>query len=187
MNDGAILRDILRVDHAGEYGAIRIYRAQIAMARWRAPDLVPMLTEALADEMRHRDHFDAGLRARGLRPCDMLPLWGVGGSLLGGGTSLLGRSAILVCTEAVERTVHRHMDEQVAWLTPREPALAEVIATIRDEEVEHLRRAQDSHGAPLALWLRALDVLVAGTTELLVWLSTYGVSARLQRRIGRGL
>jgi ubiquinone biosynthesis monooxygenase Coq7 len=179
-----VLRDILRVDHAGECGAIRIYRAQIAIARWRAPDLVEMLEDALRDEKRHRDRFDLGLRERGLRPCDMLPLWGMGGALLGAGTALLGREAILVCTEAVERTVHRHMDDQVAWLTPREPSLATAIAAIRDEEVEHLHGAQRGRGAATpAVWPRALDGIVAAATELLVWVSTYGASSRLRRQL----
>jgi ubiquinone biosynthesis monooxygenase Coq7 len=185
MSDPAlVLRDILRVDHAGEYGAIRIYRAQIAIAHWRAPDLVAMLQDALGDETRHRDLFDAGLRERGLRPCDMLPLWGVGGTLLGTGTALLGRDAILTCTEAVERTVHRHMDDQVAWLMPREPRLTTAIAAIRDEEVDHLHRAQRERGTATAAWLRLLDITVAAATELLVWLSTYGASSRLHRHLG---
>lgn len=185
MSDPAsVLRDILRVDHAGEYGAIRIYGAQIALARWRAPDLVPMLLDALADETRHRDRFDTGLRERDLRPCDMLPLWGVGGTLLGAGTALLGREAILVCTEAVERTVHHHMNDQVAWLAPHAPDLANAIAAIRDEEVDHLHRARDGRStAEPPLWLRALDLIVATSTELLVWLSTYGVSSRLRRQL----
>jgi ubiquinone biosynthesis monooxygenase Coq7 len=186
MSDPAlVLRDILRVDHAGEYGAIRIYRAQIAIAHWRAPDLIAMLQDALADETRHRDRFDAGLQERGLRPCDMLPLWGVGGTLLGTGTALLGREAILVCTEAVERTVHRHMDDQVAWLMPRAPDLATAIAAIRDEEVDHLHRAQRGRAAATSpAWLRLVDVVVATATELLVWLSTYGASSRLHRHLG---
>ena len=185
MSDAAlVLRDILRVDHAGEYGAIRIYRAQIAIARWRAPDLVTMLQGALGDETRHRDRFDAGLRERGLQPCDMLPLWGVGGTLLGTSTALLGREAILICTEAVERTVHRHMDDQVAWLTPCEPGLATAIAAIRDEEVDHLHHAQRRREtATPGVWLHLLDLIVAAATELLVWLSTYGASSRLRRQL----
>lgn len=187
IDPALVLRDILRVDRAGEYGAIRIYRAQIAVARWRAPDLVTMLHDALGDETRHRDRFDASLRERGQRPCDMLPLWGVGGTLLGTVTALLGREAILVCTEAVERTVHRHMDDQVAWLTPREPELAAALAAIRDEEVDHLHHAQGKRSTTAtAVWLRLLDTVVATATEVLVWLSTYGASARLGRHLSQG-
>lgn len=175
-----ILRDILRVDHAGEAGAIRIYRTQIAIARRRAPDLLPMLDSALADEIEHRDSFAAAMRARGITPCAMLPLWWSGGALLGAATALLGRDAILTCTEAVERTVHRHMNDQIAWLTPRDAGLAAAIAAIRDQEVDHLDKAIAAKGVRP----RWLDALVAGSTELLVWLSTYGASRRLHRRIG---
>lgn len=179
MNDAAILRDILRVDHAGETGAIRIYRAQIAIARRTAPDLLPMLETALADEIEHRDSFAEAMRRRGIEPCAMLPLWWSGGALLGAGTALLGRNAILTCTEAVERTVHRHMNDQIAWLLPRDPELAAAIAAIRDQEVDHLDKAVAARGERPA-WL---DALVARSTGLLVWLSTYGASARLHRAL----
>jgi len=179
MNDAAILRDILRVDHAGEAGAIRIYRAQIAIARWRAPDLLPMLEAALTDEIEHRERFAMAMRLRGIVSCRMLPLWWTGGALLGAGTALLGRKAILTCTEAVERTVHAHMNDQIAWLMSRDTDLAASIAAIRDQEVEHLNRAVAARGPRL----RSLDVLVAASTELLVWLSTYGASARLGRAL----
>lgn len=177
-----ILRDILRVDHAGETGAIRIYRAQIALARWRAPDLLPMLEVALTDEVGHRDRFAAAMRERGITPCNMLPLWWTGGAILGAGSALLGRDAILTCTEAVERTVHRHMNDQIAWLAARDAMLAATLATIRDQEVEHLDRAINAEGRRP----RWLDALVAGATELFVWLSTYSASARLRRAIRGG-
>lgn len=179
MNDATIVRDILRVDHAGEAGAIRIYGVQIAAARRLAPDLVAMLQAALADEIGHRDAFAAAMRTRGITPCAVLPFWWTGGALLGFATALLGRDAILTCTEAVERTVHRHMNDQVAWLESRDAALARTIAVIRDQEVEHLAGAIAA-GGKRPRWL---DRVVAGATEALVWLSTYGASARLVRAI----
>ena len=181
--NGAIIRDILRVDHAGEHGAIRIYRAQIAAARRIAPDIVPQLEEALADERRHCATFETALRKRGERSCNLLSLWGVGGTVLGFSTALLGREAILVCTEAVERTVHRHMDEQVAWLASREAGLATVIGAIREEEVAHLDRAGGARSGSSTTWLRALDRIVAAATELLVWVSTYGASSQLRGKL----
>ncbi len=180
------LIDILRVDHAGEYGAIRIYGAQIAIARRIAPDLVPLLEHALGDERRHCATFAANLAARNVRPCDMLPLWGIGGALLGAITSLFGHDAILVCTEAVERTVHQHMDEQVAWLAGRDPALSQTIAAIRDEEIAHLDGAVTARRAASGIFLRMLDAIVAAATEALVWLSTYGASSRMRTRIADG-
>ena len=179
MNDAGILRDILRVDHAGEAGAIRIYGAQIRVARLVAPDLLPMLRAALADEVVHRQAFEDEMRRRNILACRMLPFWWIGGALLGFFTALLGRNAILTCTEAVERTVHRHMNDQIAWLEQRDPALMRVIATIRDQEVDHLDNAVAVGGARP----RWLERSIGGTTEALVWLSTYGASARLARAI----
>jgi 3-demethoxyubiquinol 3-hydroxylase len=181
VNDKAILRDLLRVDHAGETGAIRIYRAQLVVAQRTAPDLLPMLEAALADEIGHRDCFAEAMRQRGITPCRMLPLWWIGGAILGAGTALLGRDAILSCTEAVERTVHRHMNDQIDWLRARDAELTAILAAIRDQEVEHLDKAVAAQGARP----RWLDALVTGATELLVWLSTYGASSRMHRATRR--
>lgn len=179
MNDAQILRDILRVDHAGEVGAIRIYRAQIAIARRRAPGLVPALIESLTDEIAHRDFFAASMKSRSIVPCHMLGLWWSGGAILGAVTALLGRDAILTCTEAVERTVHRHMDDQVLWLAGRHADLADGLAAIRDQEVGHLSAARAA-GGHRPRWL---DCSIAAVTEMLVWTSTYGASARLAREV----
>lgn len=103
-----VVARILRVNHGGEYGAIRIYRSQIAIARWRCPELLPFLTETLAHEQTHIAQFRGLMPARASKPCRMMWLWGVGGLILGGVTALLGRQGVLICTEAVERTVHRH-------------------------------------------------------------------------------
>jgi len=179
VNDAGTLRDILRVDHAGEVGAIRIYRAQIAIARRRAPDLVPTLLESLGDEITHRDFFAAAMDERGIVPCHMLGLWWSGGAILGAITALLGRDAILTCTEAVERTVHRHMNDQIRWLTSRDGGLADGLAAIRDQEVGHLEAARAA-GGRRPCWL---DGAIAAVTEMLVWTSTYGAPARLAREV----
>jgi ubiquinone biosynthesis monooxygenase Coq7 len=179
VNDVRILRDILRVDHAGEVGAIRIYRAQVAVARRRAPDLVPVLLESLGDEIGHRDFFAAAMNGRGIVPCRMLGVWWSGGAILGAVTALLGRDAILTCTEAVERTVHRHMNDQILWLASRDADLADGLATIRDQEAGHLNAARAAGGRRP----RWLDGAIAAVTEMLVWTSTYGTSARLAREV----
>ena len=93
MSEAQVLADILRVDHAGEVGAIRIYGAQIAVARRRAPDLVPVLIAAREDEIAHRDFFAGELGRRGIVPCHMLGFWWSGGMVLGLVTALLGRGA----------------------------------------------------------------------------------------------
>ena len=180
------LAEILRVDHAGELGAIRIYEGQLIWARSRAVDLLPWLDRILQDEQRHRDAFARLMRERGIIPCRVLPAWGLGGWLLGFATGALGRSAILVATIAIERSVHRHMNDQLTWLAERDRDVSTEIRAIAVEENEHLESARAS-GPLVSGTMRALDVIVAAATEALIWISTYGVSARIARRISRSL
>ena len=177
------LANILRVDHAGEYGAIRIYEAQLWVARWRARNLSDFLTETLKHERRHRDQLRLLMRQRGITPCRMLAVWGLGGIVLGLLTSLLGRNAILICTEAVERTVHRHLDDQITWLQRIDRSLVDALESIRAEELEHLSFAIRARGSQNAAWLQAVDKVVAAATELLIWASTYGASTRMAREV----
>ncbi|WP_428154426.1 demethoxyubiquinone hydroxylase family protein [Brevundimonas sp.] len=167
---------ILRVNHGGESGAILIYRAQIVVSKWRAPDLTPFLREALSHELTHQMRFGALMPARQAKPCRMMWIWTVGGGILGLASALLGREAILACTEAVERTVHKHLDEQIAWATTHDPGLATVIRDIQFEELEHLDFAIRERRRAGFLWL---DKLIATATDGLIWISTRGDSARL--------
>ena len=177
---------ILKVNHGGEHGASRIYAAQIAAARLRCPDLVPELAELLAHERRHEQTFLALMPSRAARPCRLMPLWAVGGLALGLMTGLLGRTGVFICTEAVERTVHRHLDHQLAWLAAdparADPELSAAIAAIQTEEEGHLAWAADRRPRQTRL-TRALYAAVAATVEALIWLSTQGESGRLAREI----
>jgi len=172
---------ILRVNHGGEHGAILIYSAQIFAARVRAPDLLPFLTEALSHERTHRARFRALMPDREAKPCRMMWIWAVGGGILGLVTGLLGREAILACTQAVEETVHRHLDDQIRWATGRDDALRQVIEDIRIEEMSHIRYATDNRGGAGFGWLEAV---ISAATEALIWLSTRGDSVRLARQLG---
>lgn len=170
---------ILRVNHAGEYGAIRIYGAQIFVARRLHPAVVPFLVETVAHERRHAATFRELMWPRGTRPCRAMPLWGIGGALLGLFTGLLGENAIMICTEAVERVVHAHLNKQLAFLGARDAVLSDAIRAIRDEEAGHQDRAHDARTS-YGIFARALDAFVAGTTSLLIWCSTYGALTRLR-------
>ena len=129
------IANILRVDHAGERGAIAIYQAQIWVARRSATDLQEFLATSIDDERRHLMVFEQLMRDRDIIPCRTLSFWGLGGFLLGFTTSLLGRDAILVCTEAVERTVHRHLVDQMDWLATRDVEIVTAITSIQAEEL----------------------------------------------------
>lgn len=173
---------ILRVNHGGEHGAIRIYLAQIAMARLRAPDLLPFLTRTLAHEREHLARFRALMPTRAAKPCRLMWIWSIGGGALGGLTGLFGRKAILVCTEAVERTVHRHLDDQLAWLGDRDVEMAATIRDIQQQELGHLRYAEKERGAANTL-TALLDGAICLAVEGLIWLSTRGDSVRLARTL----
>jgi 3-demethoxyubiquinol 3-hydroxylase len=169
----------LRVNHAGEYGAIRIYQAQIAVARLTAPSTLAFLRQTLAHEREHRALFRELMWPRGTRPCGAMPIWGLGGIALGLFTGLLGRNAILICTEAVERTVHAHLDKQLAWLGDSDPTLSEAIASVREQEQGHLEGAQSAQTGR-SRFGDILDSFVAAMTSLLIWCSTYGALTRMK-------
>lgn len=173
-----LIRRILRVDHAGEHGAVFIYTAQIRRAVRLYPDIAPWLQETLSHELRHRATFLAAMPARAAKPCRAMAVWSVGGAVLGALTALFGRLGVMVCTAAVERTVHRHLGEQIAFLQAHDPELAELVRSIRAEEEHHLAFAQAHHDArrPAA---RLLSWAVALATEALILISTRGDSLRL--------
>lgn len=102
---------ILKVNHAGEYGAIRIYAAQAAVASLFMPDIIPKLRELRNHEINHERLFLEAMPKHSAHPCRLLFLWSWGGTLLGGLTALMGRRMVWICTEAVESAVHDHLDD----------------------------------------------------------------------------
>lgn len=120
--------------------------------------------------------------ARRGKPCRMMWIWAIGGGMLGLFSGLIGREAILACTEAVERTVHRHLEDQIAWATGRDDDLKQTIETIQIEELQHLDYATGNRRRRGLVWLaRAIE----HATETLIWLSTRGDSARLSRQLAQ--
>jgi ubiquinone biosynthesis monooxygenase Coq7 len=171
---------IVRVNHAGEHGAIRIYSAQIAIAARRYPDVAPALADMLEHEKKHCAAFRAAMPERQSRPCRVMSLWSWGGSLLGLITALMGRQAIWICTAAVEAAVHRHLDDQLHFLERRDPALTEIILSIREEEEAHLHHAEERIASPGAA-ARLLRQAISFATDAVIWLSTWGDSTRMAR------
>lgn len=160
---------ILKVNHAGEHGAINIYSGQILMARFTAPTMVEELQDFRAHEQRHRAIFGAELQRRGRRRCRSYLLCGVGGFVLGILTGLCGRNAIAATTVAVERVVLRHLEHQISVLGQRDPsAVAAIEAIIQDEKLHHDRSASHVHAH--GLWYKVLSPIVATSTEAVIWL-----------------
>ncbi len=140
--DALTISRIVKVNHAGEYGAIRIYSAQIAIASRLFPDVVPALADMLEHERQHCSKFYAAMPMRHTRPCRVMSLWSWGGWMLGFFTALSGRQGIWTCTAAVEAAVHRHLDDQLHFLAGRDTELYALIQSIREEELSHLNHAE---------------------------------------------
>jgi len=180
--DRLTISRILKVNHAGEYGAIRIYRAQLWVARRLYADVAAFLEQTLAHEIRHCAMFREAMTQRAARPCRVMSLWGNGGLVLGFFTSLLGRQGIWICTAAVESTVHKHLDDQLHFLLGRDEDLRSLIYSIQEEEAAHMHHAV-SHIATTALWARLLNTVISGCTEAVIWLSTWGTSAKMAKEL----
>lgn len=160
---------ILKVNHAGEHGAVNIYAGQIAMARFTAPALLEELRRFQADELRHRALFGAELERRRRRRCRSYRLCGIGGYALGLITGVLGKHAIAATMVAVERVVLRHLTGQLRELGTQDPAAAGAISAIVDEERQHHDASADRLRQD-RLWSRVLSPVVSVSTETVIWL-----------------
>lgn len=170
---------MIRVDHAGEYGAVRIYEGQLAVAqlslwgRGRARDEIRRMA---GQEHRHLAAFDELVRARHVRPTALQPLWHVAGYALGAATALMGERAAMACTVAVEEVIDEHYRAQAERLGDTDPALSDpelkqTIEAFRADELRH-REAAIEHGATEALGYELISAVVKTGSRLAIWLST---------------
>ena len=160
---------VLKVNHAGENGAIQIYAAQIIVARITSPSLVPELVAFKAHEQEHRAIFWRELQRRSIRRCRSYWLCGIGGFTLGFITAIFGRRAIAATTAAVERVVLGHLEHQLLSLKGKDDAAVAAISKIVAEETLHLEQSE-SHLAAGQFWPKVLMPIVAASTESVIWL-----------------
>jgi ubiquinone biosynthesis monooxygenase Coq7 len=160
---------MIRVDHAGEYGAVRIYDGQLAIiGRGRAREEIAHMAE---QEKRHLAAFDALVRARRVRPTLLHPLWHVAGYALGAASALLGERAAMACTVAVEEVIDEHYHGQAEALGDSEPELRETIEEFRADELAH-RATALAYGARDALGYELLSGAIKTGSRVAIWLST---------------
>ncbi len=165
---GARIARIIRVDQAGEFGAVRIYAGQRAvLRRGKAADAVDRMA---AQEAAHLETFDRLIAERRVRPTLLRPLWHVGGYAMGAATALLGEKAAMACTAAVEEVIDEHYAGQLAELGDSDPELSDIIVEYRADESAHRQTALD-HGARDALAYPALTMAVKSASRLAIWLS----------------
>jgi len=167
--DGMVDR-MIRVDHAGEYGAVRIYLGQLAVLGERP--VAPVIHHMLEQEREHLATFDKLVADRRVRPSALLPLWHVAGFLLGAGTALMGEKAAMACTVGVEEAIDAHYAGQIERLehSGTETELKETFNRFREEELEH-RDTGIAHDAQSTPGYRALTGAIRAGSRLAIFLS----------------
>ena len=141
------VKRMIRVDHAGEYGAVRIYAGQRAVFGEKHK-YSAMIKHMAEQEDVHLARFSKLIHERKVRPTLLSPFWHVAGFALGAGTALMGEKAAMACTQAVEEVIEDHYQEQLDALeaADAEPELRETIKQFQAEEIEHKEIAK-AHGA----------------------------------------
>jgi len=162
------VKRFIRVDHAGEYGAARIYAGQLAVLR-RGPH-AEQIEHMQAQEQVHLDAFSVMIAKRRVRPTALLPFWHVAGFALGAVTAALGPEAAMACTVAVEETIDEHYAAQAATLGEDEAELGSTVEKFRQEEVEH-RDIGLANGAERAPGYRLLTGLIRAGCKAAIKLS----------------
>ena len=163
-----VLERTIRVDHAGEYGAKRIYEGQLAVLG--RTKYGPLIEHMKAQEQVHLDTFSRLIGERRVRPTALLPFWHVAGFALGAATALLGHRGAMACTVAVEEAIDEHYRAQEDLLGDDEATLRADIARFRAEELEH-RDTGLEHEAEQAPAYRLLSAAIKTSCKIAIKIS----------------
>jgi ubiquinone biosynthesis monooxygenase Coq7 len=163
------VRRMIRVNHAGEYGAQRIYAGQLAVLGKKSCGAT--IRHMADQEQEHLDVFSSMMRKRRVPPTVFMPLWHVGGFALGAATALMGEKAAMACTVAVESVIDEHYAKQEQTLQDNEAELKATVQQFRADEKEHHDTALNL-GAEQAPLYHILTTAIVYQTKLAIWLST---------------
>ena len=144
--DRKTLEEIIRVDHAGERGAIKIYEGQLLALKTIKQDesLKDKIEQMKEQEKEHLEYFEKEIQKRKIKPTYLLPLWDIMGVTLGFGTALLGKKAAMLCTASVEEVIESHYQNQLKKLGNDEMELKAKIEKFKGDEVEHKNMAYEA-------------------------------------------
>ena len=133
------VKEFIRVDHAGERGAIKIYEGQLLALNTfvNDDDLKKKIEEMKVHEKEHCDYFENEIQKRNIKPTKFLPLWDILGVGLGFGSTILGKKAAMLCTASVEEVIQEHYANQIKQLHSDEKKLKEKIIKFREDELHH--------------------------------------------------
>ena len=170
--DKKILEEIIRVDHAGERGAIKIYEGQLlALKTFKQNEYLKKKIEEMKEhEREHYEYFDNEIKKRKIKPTKLLPLWDLMGVTLGFGTAMLGERAAMLCTASVEEVIDGHYKDQTNKLGEDEKVLKEKIKKFRQDELEHKDMAYE-HGATKKGLFSVLDKVIKTSSRIAITIS----------------
>ncbi len=170
--DQKILEEIIRVDHAGERGAIKIYEGQLLALKTFKQDeeLRRKIEEMKEHEAEHLNFFNKEIEKRNIKPTKLLPVWDLLGVALGFGTAMLGKKAAMLCTASVEEVIDDHYKNQTYHLKEDEKELKEKIVKFREDELEHKDIAY-SEGATKKGIYNLLDKVIKTSSRIAITIS----------------
>jgi ubiquinone biosynthesis monooxygenase Coq7 len=163
------VESMIRVDHAGEYGAVRIYEGQLAVFGARQSKTADAIRKMAAQEQDHLDAFDKLVNERRVRPTALEPVWRVAGFALGAATALMGEKAAMACTAAVEEVIDEHYAQQIERLDA-DPDLKKKVSDFRADKIAHKEEAL-ARGAEQAPAYKLLSETIKAGCRLAIKLS----------------
>jgi len=133
------VEEFIRVDHAGERGAVKIYEGQLLALNTLVKDenLKKTIENMKVHEKEHCDFFENEIKKRKIKPTKLLPVWDLLGVGLGFGSTILGKKAAMLCTASVEEVIDKHYQSQIDQLGPEEEDLKNKIIKFREDELHH--------------------------------------------------
>ena len=170
--DRKTLEEIIRVDHAGERGAIKIYEGQLLALKTIKQDeaLKDKIEEMKEGEKEHLEYFEKEIQKRKIKPTYLLPLWDLMGVGLGFGTALLGKKSALLCTASVEEVIEEHYQDQLKKLGNDEKDLKKKIEKFRHDEVKHKNLAYESGATNKGLY-SIMDKIIRTGSRIAITIS----------------
>ena len=170
--DKKTLEEIIRVDHAGERGAIKIYEGQLlALKTFKQDEELKRKIEDMREhEKEHFEYFDKEIQKRNIKPTRLLPLWDLMGITLGFGTAMMGKKAAMLCTASVEEVIDGHYKNQTYKLRDDEKELKKKIIKFREDELEHKDIAYEN-GATKKGFYNLLDKVIKTSSKIAIAIS----------------
>ena len=167
-----IIEEFIRVDHAGERGAIKIYEGQLlALNTFIKDDNLKKIIEKMKiHEKEHCDYFENEIKKRNIKPTKFLPLWDLLGVGLGFGSTIMGKKAAMLCTASVEEVIDEHYANQIRLLESDESELKDKIIKFRDDELLHKNIAYEEGATKKGLY-SILDKIIKTGSRIAINIS----------------